>query len=253
MVNIKRISNFLAKILSLKEKLFKMSQYSFFNQLSEQWWSESGAFALLHSMNSVRIQFIKNLANKYFPKNGLENLKILDVGCGGGIACESLARLGAKVTGIDIGELSILAARTHAASQNLNIEYKCAALQNIKNTYDMLICLEVVEHVDNLEIFVANLIEKINKGGIIVLSTLNRTIFSYLLGILGAEYITGEVPMGTHDWDNFVEPSEIVALMENYGMAAIELKGLNYSILKSQWYLGGGLSMNYLAGFRKGD
>jgi len=228
-----------------------MSQHSFFDQLSEQWWSESGAFALLHSMNSARIQFIKNLSEKYFLKNGLENLNILDVGCGGGIACESLARLGAEVTGIDVVERSILVARTHAVEQGLSIKYECVDLLHVKSTYDIIACLEVVEHVNDLEIFLVGLMERVNKGGIIVLSTLNRTIFSYLIGILGAEYIAAKVPVGTHNWNNFVEPSELVALMESHGMATLELKGLNYSILKDLWHLGEDLSMNYLAAFRK--
>lgn len=226
-------------------------QADYFNSLSNQWWSETGAFEVLHAMNPARIYFIKNLANQYFSKNGLKDLNILDVGCGGGLVCESLARLGAKVTGIDASKQAILAANAHALEQNLSIKYACRNLKDIKKTYDLVVCLEVIEHIDDLEDFAHSLVEKLSTGGIIILSTLNRTIFSYLIGILGAEYLTKKVPIGTHDWQKFVEPASLVALMESQGMQAIALEGLNYSFLKSKWYLGGHLRMNYLAGFQK--
>ncbi len=226
-------------------------QTDYFNNLSNQWWSESGAFEVLHAMNPARIYFIKNLANQYFPKSGLRNLRVLDVGCGGGIVCEPLARLGAKLTGIDASKQAILAARAHAFEHNLSIKYECKNVKNMKNTYDLVTCLEVIEHIDDLEAFIYNLTERINTSGIIVLSTLNRTVFSYLIGILGAEYLTRKVPVGTHDWQKFVEPSELVALMENQGMRVIALEGMNYSFFRREWYLGGHLRMNYLIGFQK--
>lgn len=228
-----------------------MSQRNFFDQFSKHWWSESGSFEILHAMNSPRIHFIKDLIKKNFSTNKLHNIQTLDVGCGGGIACESLARLGATVTGIDTSEQAILVARTHAAEQNLDIEYECMSLCDVQKTYDLVTCLEVVEHVENLDFFIKSLTEKVNPGGILVISTLNRTTLSYLIGIVGAEYIFKKIPIGTHDWNHFIEPSELVNLIETCGMEIIDLKGINYSLLKRKWYLGNNLSMNYLAGFRK--
>lgn len=228
-----------------------MTKYNYFNQFSNQWWSESDVFKVLHEMNSTRISFVKNLVSQNFSRKGFKNLSILDVGCGGGIACESFARLGANITGIDISEEAIAVARAHALDQNLSIQYECMDLQNSKKTYDVVTCFEVIEHVDNLETFLAYLIEKIKLGGILAVSTINRTVFSYMVGILGAEYITRKIPVGTHDWDKFIKPDKLIRLVENYGMVPLALKGLNYSVLKKEWYLGGKLEMNYLVGFKK--
>lgn len=226
-------------------------QAAYFNNLADQWWVNDGAFGVLHSMNPARISFIKKLVNQFFPKNGLKNLNVLDVGCGGGIVCEPLARLGAKVTGIDASEQAILAARAHAHEYNLSIQYECKSLKDIKGSYDLVTCLEVIEHVDNLSDFIHELTKKIKVGGTLILSTLNRTVFSYVVGILGAEYIAKKVPVGTHDWQKFLEPFELISLVEKYGMKAVSLEGLNYSLLKREWYLGGQLRMNYIVGFQK--
>ncbi len=225
------------------------SQTEHFDGLSSQWWNEHGAFGVLHAMNPARIRFIRDIAHQYFPPNGLKNLKALDVGCGGGIVCEPLTRLGAMVTGIDASAQAIEVARAHALEQNLTIRYFCDDLKNLENTYDLVTCLEVVEHVDDLKTFAFDLVQKLNPDGVLILSTLNRTVFSYVVGILGAEYLTQKVPVGTHNWKKFVEPSELVALMESQGLKTIALKGLNYSLYKREWQLGGSLHMNYLAGF----
>jgi 2-polyprenyl-6-hydroxyphenyl methylase/3-demethylubiquinone-9 3-methyltransferase len=226
-------------------------QAAYFNELAGQWWDESGAFGVLHAMNPVRIKFIKNLVNEYFPTQGLQNLKVLDVGCGGGIACEPLARLGAKVTGIDASEAAIDVAKDHATAQGLEIDYLCSDLKDINQTFDLITCLEVVEHVDDLPIFLSNLATRLNSKGLLVLSTINRTWFSYLVGIVGAEYLTRKVPVGTHDWHKFIEPAQLVELIEQLGLRAISLKGLNYSVLNREWHMEGDLKMNYLAGFLK--
>jgi 2-polyprenyl-6-hydroxyphenyl methylase/3-demethylubiquinone-9 3-methyltransferase len=202
-------------------------------------------------MNPVRIKFIKNLVNEYFPTQGLQNLKVLDVGCGGGIACEPLARLGANVTGIDASEEAIDVAKDHANAQGLEIDYCCADLKDLDQTFDLITCLEVVEHVDDLPVFLSNLAARLSSKGLLVLSTINRTWFSYLVGIVGAEYLTRKVPVGTHDWHKFVEPAQLVELIEPLGLRAISLKGLNYSVLNREWHMEGSLKMNYLAGFLK--
>lgn len=227
------------------------SQTAHFNDLAGQWWDESGAFGVLHAMNPIRIKFIKDLANAHFLPHGLQNLKVIDVGCGGGIACEPLARLGASVTGIDASEVAIGVAKDHASAQDLAIDYRCTDLKDLNETFDLITCLEVVEHVDDLPIFLSNLAARLNPKGLLVLSTMNRTWFSYLVGIVGAEYLTRKVPVGTHDWHKFVEPAQLVELIEPLGLRAISLKGLNYSVLNREWHIGGNLKMNYLAGFLK--
>lgn len=227
------------------------SQTEHFDSLSSQWWSQKGAFDVLHAMNPARIKFIKEIIDQQFPPKGLKNLKVLDVGCGGGIVCEPMARLGAVVTGLDASSKAIKAAKDHAHDQNLKITYVCGDLKNLKKTYDLVTCLEVIEHVDDLEDFLKDLTSKLNPGGVMILSTLNRTTFSYLVGIIGAEYITHKVPVGTHDWQKFIEPAALVAMMEKQGFKTLCLKGLNYSLLKREWILGGKLHMNYLAAFLK--
>jgi 2-polyprenyl-6-hydroxyphenyl methylase / 3-demethylubiquinone-9 3-methyltransferase len=227
------------------------SQTAHFDDLSQQWWNEYGAFGVLHAMNPARIKFIKDLVTTYSSLHGLQNLNALDVGCGGGIVCEPLARLGAKVTGIDASNAAIKAAQEHAHQQNLMIDYKCMDIKNIAETFDLVTCLEVVEHVDDLNTFANDLSQKVKPGGVLVLSTLNRTWFSYMVGIIGAEYLARKVPTGTHDWHKFIEPSQLVDLFETKGMRAVLLTGLNYSIFKREWELSGKLQMNYLAGFVK--
>ncbi len=227
------------------------SQTSHFNRLSSQWWNEDGAFGVLHAMNPARIKFIKDLVVEHFPLQGLQNLNVLDVGCGGGIVCEPLARLGAHVVGVDASDTAITVAKDHAKIQNLAIDYRCVDLQDIAETFDLITCLEVVEHVDDLAKFANDLEKRLAPKGILVLSTINRTWFSYMVGIVGAEYLTRKVPVGTHDWHKFVEPAQLVAIMEGQGLKAICLKGLNYSLRQGDWCLGGRLNMNYLAGFMK--
>jgi 2-polyprenyl-6-hydroxyphenyl methylase/3-demethylubiquinone-9 3-methyltransferase len=227
------------------------SQTSHFNRLSSQWWNEDGAFGVLHAMNPARIKFIKDLVVEHFPLQGLQNLNVLDVGCGGGIVCEPLARLGANVVGVDASDAAISVAKDHAKIQSLVIDYRCVDLQDIAETFDLVTCLEVVEHVDDLAKFANYLAKRLASNGILVLSTINRTWFSYMVGIVGAEYLTRKVPVGTHDWHKFVEPAQLVAIMEGQGLKAICLKGLNYSLRQGDWCLGGRLNMNYLAGFMK--
>ncbi len=226
------------------------SQVEHFDALSSQWWDQQGAFGVLHSMNPARVRFIKEIAGQSFTSTGLRDLQVLDVGCGGGIVCEPLARLGANVTGIDASPEAINIASSHALGQNLDIIYQCCDLSALQKSFDLITCLEVVEHVDDLKIFAHDLVRKLNPGGILILSTLNRTLLSYLVGIIGAEYLTRKVPLGTHDWKKFIEPAELVALFENFGMQVMSLKGLNYSLYKREWYLGGRLNMNYLAAFK---
>lgn len=227
------------------------SQTIYFDNLASQWWDESGAFGVLHAMNPARVKFIKDLATKHFAPNALQNLNVLDVGCGGGIICEPLARLGAKVVGIDASAAAITSANDHAFEQNLAIDYHCMDVKDLGQTFDLVTCLEVVEHVDDLGLFAKDLAQKLNPGGVLVLSTLNRTWLSYLVGIVGAEYLTRKVPIGTHDWHKFIEPAQLVTLMEEVGLQAISLKGLNYSVMDAEWRLGASLQMNYLAGFLK--
>lgn len=220
-------------------------QNEHFDNLSSQWWNESGAFGVLHAMNPVRVKFIKDIAKKYLHKD-LSELSVLDVGCGGGILCEPLARLQANVTGIDVSPKALECAKNHALASGLNIEYINCELDSINKKFDLITCLEMLEHVDDVELICKQLSEKLNANGVLVVSTINKTILSYLVGIVGAEYLTGMVPVGTHNWQQFIEPAQLIEIFSNHGFAALELKGISYSLKQRNWQLSNSFKVNYI-------
>ena len=183
-----------------------------FSKLADEWWDPSGKFAPLHKFNPIRQEYIINEISKNFDINidnpsSLKKLKILDVGCGGGLLCEPLSRLGAKVTGIDASEKNIEIAKAHARKGNINVNYICTSPEKVNESYDVILCMEVVEHVEDLDFFYKSCSKLLNKNGLIFFATINKTIKSYLLAILGAEYVLRWLPIGTHDWKKFVKPS----------------------------------------------
>lgn len=220
-------------------------QNEHFDNLSSQWWNESGAFGILHAMNPVRVKFIKDIVKKHLPKD-LSELTVLDVGCGGGILCEPLARLQAKVTGIDASPKAIECAKEHAIACGLNIEYINCELDNIDQKYDLITCLEMLEHVDDVELICKQLAGRLNANGVLVLSTINKTILSYLVGIVGAEYLTGMVPVGTHNWQQFIEPSSLINFFSASSISPLALKGISYSLPQRNWYLSDSFKVNYI-------
>ena len=193
-----------------------------FSKMAEDWWNPNGKFKPLHIFNPIRVEFIKNKLISYFSLNSnsqkpLKKLKILDIGCGGGLLCEPLNKLGATITGIDPSKDNIEVAKIHSKEMNLNINYICCSPENLdlKNKFDVILNMEVIEHVSNVNLFIKNCSKLIKKNGIMFVATINKNLKSYIFAILGAEYILRWLPIGTHDWDKFLSPQELKQLEWN--------------------------------------
>src|ERR1700733_14703632 len=216
-----------------------------FSQHAEDWWNPDGAFRPLHRLNPVRLEYVRDRACAHFermPKSRqpLKGLKILDVGCGGGLLAEPLARLGDDVTGIDASETTITAARKHAKTMGLDIDYRIAGAEDLaakKMRYDLITALEVIQHVADTDSFLAALARLLKPGGLLVMSTLNRTPKSFLLGIVAAEYVLGWIPRGTHEWTKVIRPSELVRQLSQNGLEAFGLTGLIFNPLRGEFEL----------------
>ena len=225
-----------------------------FTQAAEQWWDEQGAFALLHKINPLRLRFIRDEITSHFQlpmtaTHPYQDLSILDIGCGGGILCEPLTRLGAAVLGIDAGQENIEAAQAHAELQALPITYQCTTAEELSTqgrTFDVVTALEIVEHVADVPQFLEACCALVKPGGLLILSTLNRTLQSFLLGIVAAEYVLRLVPRGTHTWQKFCEPAELAGPLEAHGCTLKSLRGMTFSPLRRQWELSDDLKVNYL-------
>jgi 2-polyprenyl-6-hydroxyphenyl methylase / 3-demethylubiquinone-9 3-methyltransferase len=207
-----------------------------FSALAETWWNPSGPMAPLHKLNPVRLDYIKSKISAHF--NGKQNVRLLDMGCAAGLVSEPLAAWGAKVTGVDASEKLIAAAQQHAAENNVNVTYRHCdidALVKEGKTFDVVLALEIIEHVDEQKHFVASAVKLLNKNGLLIFSTLNRSAKGFMLGIIGAEYILRWLPRGTHDWRQFVKPSELAAWLEACNMQVSEVTGLCYSPLSDRF------------------
>ncbi len=231
-----------------------------FARLAKAWWDPRGAFRPLHKLNPVRLAFVRARAASHFGRDAkalrpLEGLEVLDIGCGGGLLCEPLARLGAKVSGIDAEPGSIAAARAHAAESGLAIDYGAATAEELASggrRFDIVLNMEVVEHVADVQGFLAASLELLKPRGIMVVATLNRTPQSFAFAIVGAEYLLGWLPRGTHDWRKFLRPSELAAELRASGARLSELTGVRYSPLTDRFALSDDLSVNYMALVEKG-
>lgn len=219
-----------------------------FSKDSARWWDEEGPFRPLHRLNPARMAYIRDTACARFGRDPrsltpLEGLKILDAGCGGGLVCEPLARMGAETTGIDADKTAIEAARAHARKSGLDIRYEAAATDELveksgnRGKFDVVLALEIVEHVASVDKFVENCVDLCKKDGLLIFSTLNRTPKSFALGIVAAEYLLRWVPRGTHDWRKFIRPSELAAALRRAGAAPGDVKGLVFSPLKGDFLL----------------
>lgn len=226
-----------------------------FARLSSEWWDPDGKLRPLHRQGPARLGFVRDALVKHFdlamPRlKPLAGLAVLDVGCGGGLISEPLARLGATVTGIDPTADAIAVARRHAEAQGLAIDYRTATVEDLLADgagFDAVICMEVIEHVPNQAAFVRSLGQLVRPGGVLVMSTLNRTWKAYALAIVGAEYVLGWLPRGTHDWNRFVTTDELARYLANAGFAAPELSGIIYDVLSDDWRLGADTDVNYIA------
>lgn len=230
-----------------------------FSALADRWWDTSGPFRMLHRLGPTRLEYIRDAAVRHFQleeaaRRPLKDHTCLDIGCGGGLVAEPLARLGAQVTAIDPAEKNIAAADLHAKQGGLAIDYRAItaeALQETGATYDLVTCLEVIEHVPDQQQFVATIAKLVRPGGLLVLSTLNRTPKSYALAIVGAEYILGWLPRGTHDWTRFVTPGELASYSTAAGMTSFESEGIVYNILRDSWDRSSDADVNYMASVKK--
>ena len=214
-----------------------------FNELAHKWWDEGSEFKPLHQINPLRLNFIHEKVN-------LKNKKVLDVGCGGGILSESMAKLGADVTGIDMGEKVIRIAELHALQSKLNIDYQRASIESIalKNnaSFDVITCMEMLEHVPDPSIIVSLCAKLLKPGGTLFMSTINRNIKAYLFAVIGAEYILKLLPRGTHDYEKFIKPSELIAWCRQENLNIKTLVGMTYNPITEVYKLGDDVSVNYL-------
>ena len=229
-----------------------------FSKLAKDWWNPEGKFKPLHLFNPARIKFIKEKLIYHFKLDSnkqkpLEKLKILDIGSGGGLLCEPLHRLGANVTGIDASNKNIEVAKLHAKEMNLNIKYIHSSPENInlKNEFDVILCMEVVEHVSNLDLFIEKCSGLIKKNGIIFISTINKNLKSYAFAILGAEYILRWLPIGTHDWNKFLSPNDLENIAIKSRLKLDETVGMKYNIFFKKWSTSTDASVNYISTFLK--
>ena len=224
-----------------------------FADIASEWWDYNGKFRPLHVLSPTRLGYINEQICEHFKLNNktpscYKGLQLLDIGCGGGLVAEPLARLGGDVTAIDPAKENIQAARLHAQEEELDINYRSIRVEDLAEegvSFDVVLLLEVVEHVPDVAEFVKICTSLVRPGGIIILSTLNRTLKSYALAIVGAEYILRWVPTGTHQWNRFVTPDELTHAVEKSGLSVIDKRGMTYNPIKDQWQLSHDMDVNY--------
>ncbi|MFI5014491.1 MAG: bifunctional 2-polyprenyl-6-hydroxyphenol methylase/3-demethylubiquinol 3-O-methyltransferase UbiG [Hyphomicrobiales bacterium] len=225
-----------------------------FERLASTWWEPEGPMRALHAMNPARLSWIRDQAVRHFGRDRRETrvlagLSALDIGCGGGLLSEPLARLGAAVTGIDPAGENIEVAERHAARSGLTIDYRAETVEDVAaraESFDIVFAMEVVEHVADVAAFMAACARVVKPGGLLLMSTLNRTLRSFGLAIVGAEYVLGWLPRGTHRWDRFLTPDELAGAMRRAGLKALEAQGLVFDPLRWQWRLSRDTGVNYV-------
>lgn len=225
------------------------SEIEKFSRIAEEWWDLNGKFKPLHKLNPTRCQYILKTAQALLHKNSLSGLNILDIGCGGGLLCEPMRLFGANVTGIDASEKNIKIASLHAQKSGLDINYLCTSAEELAATdaqFDIVLNMEVIEHVADVASFMEASCRLVKPGGIMIVATLNRTIKSFALAIVGAEYVLNWLPRGTHNWEKFLKPSEINTHLERGNMLLKEIKGVCLNPLKNEWKLSNDIAVNYM-------
>ena len=241
----------------MKNNTINKKEIEKFSRIAEEWWNPEGKFKPLHKFNPIRISYIKDniisslkLANKNKP---LEKVKILDIGCGGGLLSEPMYRLGADVVGIDASDKNIKVAKLHAKKNNLNIKYLCESPETLKinSKFDVILNMEIVEHVQDVEFFLKSCSNLLKKDGIMFVATLNKTIKSYLFAIVGAEYILRWLPIGTHEWEKFVKPEDLIKILKKHGLKLASLDGVKFNVIENEWKISSDKSVNYITKFIK--
>ena len=224
-----------------------------FSELADEWWDAKGKFKPLHMFNPIRIEYILDNISKHFKLSReknllLKNFEILDIGCGGGLMSEPMARLGGNVTGIDASEKNIKIAKLHSKKNNLKINYLNNSPEQLseKEKFDIILNLEIVEHVDNLDLYLSSCHNLLKKNGLMFTATINRTLISYIKAIVGAEYILRWLPIGTHDWNKFIKPEELQKQLKDKRFLTKDLKGLKFNPILSKWKKSDDLSVNYI-------
>ena len=230
-----------------------------FSALAAEWWDTRGKMAPLHKFNPVRLGYIRDQAAEHFDRDPkkldcLKGLRILDIGCGGGILSEPLARLGASMVGVDPSEKNIEVAKLHAGQSDLEIDYRCSTAEQLSadgESFDLVLAMEVVEHVSDVSLFVRSCGAMVKPGGLMIAATLNRTLKSFALAIVGAEYILRWLPPGTHQWDKFVTPNELEIAMEQAGLRVSDERGVIYNPFADEWKLSSDTDVNYMLAAEK--
>ena len=241
----------------MKNNTINKKEIEKFSKIAEEWWNPEGKFKPLHKFNPIRISYIKENIIKTFKlenkKNPLKNIKILDVGCGGGLLSEPMCRLGATVTGIDASDKNISVAKLHSEKTNLKINYFCSSPEKlkIKDKFDVILNMEIVEHVEDVNFFLESCNNLLKKDGIMFVATLNKTLKSYIFAIVGAEYILRWLPIGTHEWEKFLKPEDLISIQKKYNLKLDKIDGMSFNILKNEWSVSDDKSVNYIAKFIK--
>ena len=228
-----------------------------FSKMANEWWDPEGKFKPLHKFNPTRIKYIKeNIINNFKLKNKfrpLSGINILDIGCGGGLLSEPMSRMGANVTGIDASDKNIKIAKLHSKKNKLKINYLCSSPEKLKITkkFDVILNMEIVEHVDDIDFFLKSCSKLLKKNGLMFVATINKTLKSYIFAIVGAEYVLRWLPIGTHEWEKFVKPEDLKKILMKYDLSLNKLEGMNFNIIKDEWNISRDLSVNYIAKFIK--
>lgn len=225
-----------------------------FSAMAAEWWDPQGKFKPLHKFNPVRLGYIRDKAIEHFGRDGsrrlpFEGLRILDIGCGGGLLCEPMARLGAAVIGADASERNIRIAELHAAQTGLGIDYRATtaeALCAAGERFDIVLNMEVVEHVDNVPLYMKSCADLLAPGGLLFTATINRTARALVFAIVGAEYVLGWLPRGTHSYAKFLTPDEVAALIERNGMQVVDRTGVVFHPLADEWRRSRDMGINYM-------
>ncbi len=228
-----------------------------FSKMANEWWDPEGKFKPLHKFNPTRIKYIKeNIINNFKLKNKskpLSGIKILDIGCGGGLLSEPMSRMGANVTGIDASDKNIKIAKLHSKKNKLKINYLCSSPEKLKieKKFDVILNMEIVEHVEDVDFFLKSCSKLLKKNGLMFVATINKTLKSYVFAIVGAEYVLRWLPIGTHEWEKFVKPEDLKKILMKYDLSLNKLEGMNFNIFKDEWSISKDLSVNYIAKFIK--